>query len=55
MLVNISEHKNQLDAIMGFKESVTDHSAIGVLQFMEYKSDYIDYQNKHNKILREKK
>ncbi len=55
MLVNIAEHKASLDAMMGFKETVTDHSAISVLQFMEYKSDNINYQNKYAEVMRDKK
>ena len=55
MLVNISEHKTSLDAMMGIKETVTDHSTIAVLQFMEYKSDYINYQNKYAEVVRDSK
>ncbi len=55
MLVNISEHKASLDAMMGFKETVTDHSTISVLQFMEYKSDNINYQNKYAEVMRDSK
>lgn len=55
MLINIAEHKQSIDAIMGPKETVTDHSTISVLQFMEYKSDKINYENKYAEVMRDKK
>ena len=54
LLVNISEYKPQLDAMMGFKNTVTDHSTGSVLMFMDYKSDIINYNNKLRKIMQPK-
>lgn len=54
MLVNISEQKTQLDAIMGFKGTVTEHSTVGVLTYMDYKSDNIRYLNRLQEISNKK-
>jgi len=51
MLYNISGHKNKLDAMFGFKETVTDHTTGGVLRFMDYKHDYANYENRLHKIV----
>lgn len=54
MLVNISEHKGVLDAMLGTKEAVTDHSTVQVLTFMDYQHDKIDYQNRLHEIINKK-
>ncbi len=55
MLVSIAEEKSVLDAINGYKDAVTDHSTVSVLQYMDYKNDQINYQNKLAEIMRNKK
>jgi len=55
MLMNTVEYKSQLDAMMGYKDTVTDHTTIGVLQFMAYKNDYANYQNRLMELKRNKK
>jgi len=50
MLNNLSGYKPQLDAIMGYKDVVTDHPTFGVLQFMAYQNDYANYQNRLHEV-----
>lgn len=50
MIVNISGHKHTLDAMLGFKNTVTDHLTADVLQLLDYQSDVINYENRYRKI-----
>lgn len=54
MLTNIAEHKGKLDAMFGFKDTVTDHTTGGVLRFMDYKHDVANYENNYQKIINKK-
>jgi hypothetical protein len=54
MLVNIAKHKQDLDAMGGFKDTVTDHKTVDVLTFMDYKHDVIGFENKLHKIINKK-
>ena len=54
MLVNIAKHKQELDAINGYKDTVTDHSTVSVLTFMDYRHDSINCQNNYQKIISKK-
>jgi len=55
MLISIGEEKSLLDAINGTKNAVTDHSTVSVLQYMDYKNDQMNYQNRLAEIMRNKK
>jgi hypothetical protein len=55
MLVSVAEEKKTLDAMNGYKNAVTDHSTVSVLQYMDYKNDQMNYQNKLAEIMRNKK
>lgn len=54
MLYNISEHKGRLDAMCGFKDTVTEHSTVEVLTFMDYRHDVSNYENNYQKIISKK-
>ena len=54
MLVNLAQHKSILDAMFGFKDTVTDHTTGGVLRFLDYKHDNANYENNYQKIINKK-
>lgn len=55
MLVNIGEQKALLDSINGFKEVVTDHSTVSVLNLMEYQTDKNKYEIKLSEVVSNRK
>ena len=55
MIVNLSEHKGQLDSIHGFKEHVTSHKTVNCLKFIDYKHSVNDYNNRYAELMRDKK
>ena len=50
MLFNISKHKGQLDAMLGYKDTVDEHLTGEVLNFMEYQNDIAAYQNRLSEV-----
>ena len=51
MLVNLSGHKDNLDAIHGKVDLVTEHKTGNVLRFMDYQHDMSNYERRYTELI----